>query len=667
MILHFTLALLIGGAHAASAPKELTAQDLLKGSKVPERREFPLHDSIKPCENFHKYVCGKAEEKFKMPKDRSRWLFSFSDSSERLLHARKNFFKAVNKGYQPKLERTKNVASFYKACMNVKGAKAGELRNAKYQMNEILSAREPAALRRLINDRIWKPYFNLLGLGQDANQQNPVLYDLMITNPGMTLPEKTAYEDKRAVEDLRKLARTLFTELKTDKPAERADALVAFEKRFAESYPIPADLRKLWTDDTYIKRDDLKKQYPQIDFDKVFAGIPQNTSVRRLTKDAMDFINTYLGEASAFDLQSVLLFHSLRDRMDDQYPKYYKVYFNFQHRHRGGAVERPPRDERCTRMAMWRLGRELDAELLEVMFPEFDTAKVREAGEAVRASIIAGLKKNTWLSDSARKEAIKKTQSAQLKLVKPDAEADWDFLDLKTPLSDRDHVGNLEALDRAELDRVLDRFKKDRNRNRWYMSPMTVNAYYTADDNQFVLPQGILQYPFFDPNMALIENLGAMGAVMGHELGHGIDDEGSKFDSTGRKRQWMKDSDLKAFGERGGKLVAQFNRVDHDGRLALGENIADNVGLRFAFEAAFPNAQEAAEDDLKTFFHSYGRLWCGTLTPEARKMQLKTGPHALNHERINQQVVHNEYFYKAFACKEGDKMYLKPEERVQIW
>lgn len=648
-------------------PTELTAADLLKGAKVPERREFPLSSTVKPCEDFHKYVCGTAEANFKLPKDRARWIFSFSDSSERLLQAKKNYFKALDKGYEPKLERTKNVRSLYKACMNPKKAAAGEVAFVKSHMDQIMKAKESAELINIVNKRIWTPDFNFLSLGQDGNHNDPVKYDLIVMNDGMSLPEKRTYEDKAAVEDLRKLAKAFFQELNLDKPLERADAVVAFEKGFAEAYPAPAEMRKLWTADTYVKRDEIKKEASNFDFDKVFGPATSSTLVRRITKEAMAYTNKYLGEAKFFDLQSVLLFHSLKDHMDDAYPKFFKVLFQYQHKHFGGPMERSPRDERCTKQAMRRLGRELDAELLEVMFPKFDTAKVVETGESVRKAILVGLERNNWLSSAAKKEAIAKTQGATLKMVKPASEADWDFLDLKEPLSETDHIANMTACDRADVARTMERFKKDRNRNKWWMSPLTVNAYYTAEDNQFVLPQGILQYPFFDANMDLIENIAAMGMVVGHELGHGIDDEGSKFDSTGKKRQWMKDSDLKAFEERGSKLIAQFNNAGHDGKLTLGENIGDSVGLGFAIDAAFPKPDEAKLDDVKRFFHSYGRLWCGVSTPEARKMQLKTDPHATNEARINQQVIHKDLFYKAFACKEGDKMYLKPSDRVQVW
>ena len=177
---------------------------------------------------------------------------------------------------------------------------------------------------------------------------------------------------------------------------------------------------------------------------------------------------------------------------------------------------------------------------------------------------------------------------------------------------------------------------------------------------------GILQYPFFNPEGDIIENLGAVGAVIGHELGHGIDDQGSRYDEDGKLKQWMTMKDLKEFSSRGYKMIEQFNKVGHNGVLTLGENIGDLVGLTFAYQAAFPENNPSVEDQKKLFV-AYGRLWCGVARPKAEESQLKTDPHALGWARINEQVKHQKAFAQAFNCKKGDKMTLSDDERIKIW
>ena len=180
------------------------------------------------------------------------------------------------------------------------------------------------------------------------------------------------------------------------------------------------------------------------------------------------------------------------------------------------------------------------------------------------------------------------------------------------------------------------------------------------------MPIGILQYPFFVAEGDLVENLGAVGTVIGHELGHGIDDEGSKFDAQGKLRQWMTDQDIKKFQDRGSKMMDQFNKIGHNGALTQGENVADLVGLTFSYNAAFPNGNGTNQDKQK-FFVAYGRLWCNVMREKAKEMQLKTDPHSLGYARINEQVKHQRGFHEAFSCKKSDALFLSENDRITIW
>ena len=218
----------------------------------------------------------------------------------------------------------------------------------------------------------------------------------------------------------------------------------------------------------------------------------------------------------------------------------------------------------------------------------------------------------------------------------------------------------------ARWDKSMREVREPANQDAWGMGPLTVNAYYSSNENKFVLPIGILQYPFYDKDGSVIENLGAVGAVIGHELGHSIDDSGSKYDSQGRLKQWMTTKDIMEFNLRGQKMIDQFNNAGHDGKLTLGENVADLVGLTFAYHAAFPKGDGSLADK-KSFFTAYGRLWCSVTRPDYDKLMRKTDPHAAGWARINEQIKHQPAFAETFQCKEGDKMTLPQKDRVQIW
>ena len=285
--------------------------------------------------------------------------------------------------------------------------------------------------------------------------------------------------------------------------------------------------------------------------------------------------------------------------------------------------------------------------------------------EKVRQSIVEGIKSNNWLSKAGKKGAIEKISTAKLHLVKPDRLEDWDFKPL-AEYSPTKPINNDLVLSKKLRTKMFAELAEKRNKNKWWMSPLTVNAYYSPSDNKFVLPQGILQYPFFDQTISDVANLGAMGVVVGHELGHGIDDKGAKYDAKGGLNQWMSDEDLENFKKRGFFLVDQFDKVGHDGKLTLGENIGDLTGLTFAYNAAFAK-EKASRKEKQDFFIQYARLWCGKIRDVYVKKLLKTDPHALGWERVNQQVIHQDGFYEAFSCKKQDKMYLEKSKRIKIW
>lgn len=316
---------------------------------------------------------------------------------------------------------------------------------------------------------------------------------------------------------------------------------------------------------------------------------------------------------------------------------------------------------------MASFGMELDYELLPVLFPDFPEDKVVQAAEKVRKAILEGIKENKWLSSQARKEARKKIEKASMKLVKPKTDKDWNFLPVRT-YDPKKPIDNYFTMLQAKLDRLFSELKEKRNRDQWkYLSPLTINAYYSSADNQFVLLQGILQWPFFDGAAPETENLGAIGAVVGHELGHGIDDQGSKYDADGKLRQWMTMKDLAEFSQRGKQFIDRFEKIGHNGQLTLGENIGDHVGITFAHRAAFPDPTKVDPEQEKKFFMSYARAWCTVMRPEYAQVMLKTNPHALGWARINEQVIHHDGFYRAFSCKAGDKMFVEAKDRIRVW
>jgi len=661
----FWLMLSLLATHTALAAPELTKEALLKGSPVPEKREYTLSKTISPCEDFHKYVCNEVETHFKLPADRERWTFSFTDIAERLLYAKKQFFKNI-KNYTPKTERGQQFKDVYLACMNEKASKAEEKSFVAEEKKTIDALKTSQDLADLAQSRIDQGGTAFVELGVDANKENPALNDAFLIADMRTLPERSYYEKKDLMADFKKLLIDFFKTVKADKPEQRADWVIAFESDLAHKAPLPKEIRDRYTEKRDIKREDYLKKYPNLKMDRFVARIPQKTVIIDLIPETGEYLNNALATMPLDQLKSVYMWHSISPYLDDAYQPFFKKYFAFTAKYLGGPAKRPVRQERCTKLATGDFGMEIDYELMNILFPNFPEERMQKVGESVRQSIINGLEKNKWLSSSTRKEAIKKIRDAKLYLVKPQTDADWDFKPIAKYDAGKPYA-NARLFGKVEVEKELKELGEKRNQARWDMSPLIVNAYYSPPDNKFVLPQGILQFPFFDPASSDIENIAAIGVVMGHELGHGIDDQGAQYDSTGKVRKWFTDKDLATFKERGAKFIAQFDKIGHDGKLTLGENIGDHVGVTFGYNAAFPDPSKASVQDKQKFFVSYARLWCNVATPSYNEKQIKTNPHSLGQERINQQVVHADGFYEAFNCKAGDKMYVDPKDRIRVW
>lgn len=644
-------------------------KEIVPSSDIPEKREYPLNDKANPCDDFHKYVCSQVEASFKLRDDRSAHFFAFEDSDERLLEKKKNFFKNIDQ--EKKLSpRSQQMKQYYKACMNEQSSANEEkalVAQLKTDLDKIKSIQDYVSFNKenLLNEK-WT--FINYDLGPNIN--NPKIYDLMFDVGFMFLPEHSYYDNSELLNAYRDLIvdffMTVYPEGDKAEFKKRAQAIVDFEKRFKDTYPMPAEFRQRWTQPRYVSVEDFLKRTSAIGLDQFIAkNIPKKTLIRDFIPESFEFLQKELKNENLQVLKDIYFFRSARGYMDDAYPELYKKRMEFSFKFLGGPPTRPDRQERCTTSVMGAFNRELDLEMLPRLFPEFPAEKMRTVAGKIRKSIIDGLKTNTWLSAQGKAGAIAKIEKAKLQLIQPYTDKEWDFKPIQK-YSETHPYENGKRLAMLSHKRNLLKFKEGVNQEAWGMGPLTVNAYYSADKNKFVMPIGILQYPFFVPEGDVIENLGAVGAVVAHELGHAIDDEGSKFDHKGRLQQWMTDDDVKNFKARGQRMVEQFKKIGHNGELTLGENTADLVGLTFAYKAAFPEGKGSLEDKRK-FFVAYGRLWCGVARDKMKEMLLKTDPHSLGYARINEQVKHQPGFTEAFACQPKNKLYLNEKDRIQIW
>lgn len=638
-------------------------------TEIPEKRDFKINEKINPCDDFHAYVCGDIEKNFKLREDRSAHTFAFDDSDERILEKKKTFFKNIDqeKNLPP---RAFQMKAYYKACMNEKSSVTEERNLVKALVKDVSRLKTIKDYINYNKANMTNEKWSFVGYDLSPNINNPKIYDVTFDLGFMFLPEHSYYDNAELIAAFSELMAQFFDIIypneKHEDHLKRAQAVIDFEKRFKATYPLPTDFRKRYTEPRYVTREEFFKRTSAIGLEEFFKkNIPDVTLVRDFIPESFEFVQKELKNENLQILKDMFVYRSARGFMDDAYPDLYKKRLAFSHQYLGGSPTRPDRQERCTMSVMGAFSRELDQEMLPRLFPNFPKQKMMDVTTKIRASILDGIQKNIWLSEQSKNGALEKISKAKLQIIQPVTDKEWDFKPVQAYSSERPYL-NATKMAMLGHKRAFEKLRNGVNQEAWGMGPLTVNAYYSPDKNKFVMPIGILQYPFFVPEGDVIENLGAVGAVVGHELGHAIDDEGSKFNSDGQLKQWMSDEDIKKFKARGEKMKEQFAKIGHNGELTLGENVADLVGLSFGYKAAFPE-NKGSIDDKKKFFSAYARLWCGVAREKTKEMWLKTDPHSLGYARINEQMKHQSGFAEAYQCTSKNKLFLNENERIQIW
>lgn len=633
----------------------------IKSSDIPERREFPINSEVNPCDDYYEYTCSKVIDTFQLREDRSRHAFSFGDAYERMLVVKKDFLKDLLT--RSNLNGMANsLKVYYQACMNKEAKIEEEQAWIKENWRALSRLKTRQQFQEAMVDRLFGKYNTYLDWGTIPNQENSEWMDVYLTSGQLYLPERSYYNKEDLMKEWSSLIEEFYTFVGHKKPKLATKWFIDFQKKFAELYPLPQEWRTIVSSNTYESREKMIKAYPHLRLKKFFEKIPKNIKVRNFTPEVLEYMNDLAAHAPLEQLRAIL-FYPQMSYLDDHHPEFFDKYFDFRHKYLGGPAKRSEREERCTREVMGSFKMEIDYLLIKEKYPSFPAGRVRRLAGKVRQSLTNSIKKNKWLSAEAKKEAYAKISGAALQVVKPRNAEEWHFHPVLS-YSPEKPIRNSSRFSIMMQKKQLKDLEGPVSKWRWGMSPLQVNAYYSPSYNKFVMPMGILQYPFFDQASSDEANLGAMGAVVGHELGHAIDDKGSRYDSKGRLRQWMTEADLKNFRKRGEQLIGQFNEIGHNGMLTLGENIGDLVGVRAAYRAAFPGGK-GSEEKKREFFLGWGRTWCEVYREKYKEKKLKTDPHAMGKARVNEPLKHIKGFAEAYQCKESDKMVLK--DRVYIW
>ena len=628
-----------------------------------------------PCVDFYQYACGNWIKNTEIPADQPEWV-SFIELDERNKDVEREILEkaAVESPSRSAIEQ--KIGDYYSACMDEKAADAKGLDPVKRELERVLAVKDKQTLIDTIahNHMIGaNALFNFYSHPDLHNADQVIAY---IDQGGLTLPDRDYYikDDGKQVE-MRKHLVDYITEVFTlagQSPAKAADSaqtVLRIETALAKAQMDRTLRRDPKNRDHKMKTDDALALAPNFYLSRYFKDVnaPSFAELNVSNPEFFKQVNGVIESESLDGLKTYVTWHVLNATAPWLSKPYVDANFKLRQALTGQA-ENQARWKRCVDATDEALGEALGEKYVDVTFGAEGKARMLKMVDALEKSLDQDIQQLSWMSDETKKQAKVKLDAIRNKIGYPDVWRDYSSLTIERG----DLIGNFLRANEFEAKRQIAKIGKPLDRKEWVMTPPTVNAYYSPPLNEIVFPAGILQPPFFDKKMDDAVNMGGIGVVIGHELTHGFDDQGRKYDPQGNLRDWWTEQDGKEFEKRAGCVATEYGNfvaVDDlklNGKLTLGENTADNGGARIALAAlkqmiAQDKTGKAAEKidgytPEQRFFLGFGRVWCEKRRPEFSRMLVKVDPHSPGKYRVNGVVQNMPEFQKAFGCKTGQPM-----------
>jgi putative endopeptidase len=659
-----------------------------QASAQPELGNFGIDLShqdpdTRPGDDFFRYTSGGWLDSFEIPASRSNY-GAFTVLRDRSDHRVRKIIDDLTAIEPAQGSMEQKISDYYLSYMDtgrINNAGINPLRPGLAKLAEIDSVPElTAAFGRSRIETTASPF----RFGISVNRVDPDSHQLSLSVGGIGLPDRDYYllDTDRFVEIREEyvlhIARMLdFANV--DDSAAKAESILALETNIAEHLWTRAQRRN--RDLTYnpTSYEEFKITYPGFDWDAYFnaAGIEQLDDLNVSYPSAMSPIIQLVTEISVSDWTSYMTYRLISSNASVLPEEIDKENFNFYSTTVNGVPEQRERWERGVGRvgSLNSLGEAIGQVYVNRHFPESAKRQMEDLVENLRAALAESIAGLDWMGDATKLEANLKLNSFRPKIAYPDEWTDLSSIEI----TQDDLYANAQSVREFNYLDNLSRLGKPTNREEWGMTPQTVNAYYNSSFNEIVFPAAILQPPFFDPAADLAVNYGGIGAVIGHEMGHGFDDQGSKVDSKGVQRNWWTDEDRANFDQLTNALAAQYDQFEPvteqfvDGNFTLGENIGDVGGLSLAYRAykmALASEPAPIIDGLtgdQRFFLSWAQVWQAKIREDALVSRLKSDPHSPAEFRVNGVVRNFDEWYEAFNVQTGDAMYLPPSERIRIW
>ena len=643
--------------------------------------------SLRPGDDFYGYACGGWVKKHPLPAAYSRY-GSFDQLQE-------NNAKRIN-GILAELQANtyeagtieQKLSDLYKLAMdsvrrNQEGVspvmpviKKLEAAKTKQQLLDILLERAPYGGSN----------FYYAGLGTD--DKNATENILNIYQGGLSLGQKEYYLDNdKATANIREAFKKhivkMFQLFGFSKSAatKKMQNIMKMETELAKVSKSRTELRDPEANYNKMTLQEFESKYPNLPLEKLMnaKGITSKY-IQEMVVGQPDFMagaNALAGSMKPAEYRDVMEWDIISSAADLLSDDVVAESFDFNGRIRSGRKENHPLWKRSTSQVENVMGEALGRIYAEKYFPESSKQRMATLVKNLQIALGERIAAQDWMDDSTKVNALLKLNTFYVKIGYPDRWTDISALQIDPKKSYYENMLECDKFWNAW--NIEHRAGKPVDRDDWHMYPQTVNAYYNPTTNEICFPAGILQYPFFEPTADDAFNYGAIGVVIGHEMTHGFDDQGRRFDKDGNMHDWWTEADGKNFTERTDKYADFFSAISvlpdlkANGRLTLGENLADHGGLQVAF-AAYKNATKRCplgeKDGLtadQRFFHAYAGVWANNITEEEIRNRTKSDPHSLGRWRVNGALPHIDAWYEAFGVKEGDKMYIPQSERLQLW
>ena len=673
------VAALAVAALAADAQAPAAAQGAVHGVNKAD-----MDMSVRPGDDFYQYAGGGWLKANPMKPEYSSYGV-FNDLAETNRKQIRELFENLSKEKHAFGSVGQKVADLYNMAMDsVRLNKEGAAPLQK-DLDKVKAFSKKADFTAFIADQhlyMGNPFF---GIGVDTDLKNSDLNVMWLSAGTSGLPDRDYYlntdaDSKKKQEAYRAYLSKIFqlSGYKKKEAEKAAKVIYNIEYQFAEAKMSRAEARdynKLYNIYTI---DMLQKDYPAIQWAKYFElmGVKDVKQVILTEPKVMAVAQKLMSTLSEQDIKyyvAGLIIKSSTSVLSDDFVN---ANFDFYGRLLNGQKEQKARWKRALGFPNSLLGEAVDELYVSKYFAGESKAKMLKLIDNLRKALATRIANLAWMNDTTKINALVKLNSFTVKVGYPDKWRDYSKLTIDPAKSLYDNVA---AATYVETLRNLEKFGKPVDKSEWGMTPQTVNAYYNPTTNEICFPAAILQAPFFDVNADDATNYGAIGVVIGHEMTHGFDDQGRNFNADGNMVDWWTAGDSKRFTAAAEKLAAQFDQITvvgdlkANGHLTLGENIADQGGLRISYDAfkTTQQFQEGKEIDgftpAQRFYLSYGRIWAEHMTEEAIYQQTKSDPHSIGRNRVNATLRNIDTWYDAFGVKEGDKMWLAPAERAIVW